>query len=348
MIKLYKKRILIVGAKEKTSLETMYYKAFKTLGLNISFLQIEKNTNSYFLSRIRKMFSFFYFFYLRKKLIKFIKANYKQFDIVIVFKAIYLDIDTLVVCKSFSKKILWVNIFTDDPFNTEIIKDSNNNILSTIKYFDFFCIYSYTILRKLKKVINSNKLIYLPFGHDRFSHFASKNINKSGYKNIVTFFGTLNNERAKFLSKVKKVNISVYGNNSHKYKKIFKDKHVKFYPAIQGAEMRNLMSKSLVSINILRKQNKNSHNMKTFEIPAMNCLMLTTRSKEQNDFYPENKACLMYSNVNEFNKKINYIKNNANVISKIRSLGYKISKKYSYTNRAINLLNEIYKLSDLQ
>ena len=28
--------------------------------------------------------------------------------------------------------------------------------------------------------------------------------------------------------------------------------------------------------------------MRTFEIPAMNGLMLTTRSKEQNKYFPEN------------------------------------------------------------
>ena len=106
MKKFNKKRILIIGAKEKTSLEMMYYRAFKKLGINISFLQIEKKTNNYFFSKIKKIFNFIYFFYLRKKLINFMKKNYESFDIVIVFKGIYLDSDTLVKCKNFSKKII--------------------------------------------------------------------------------------------------------------------------------------------------------------------------------------------------------------------------------------------------
>jgi spore maturation protein CgeB len=84
--------------------------------------------------------------------------------------------------------------------------------------------------------------------------------------------------------------------------------------------------------------------MKTFEIPAMNCLMLTTRSFEQNILLPENKACFMYSNVNEFNKKLNYIKKNPNKVSKIRSAGYKLIKKHTYLHRASQLLNEIKNL----
>ena len=44
------------------------------------------------------------------------------------------------------------------------------------------------------------------------------------------------------------------------------------------------MNKYAIALNILRDQNLSSHNMKTFEIPAFNGLMLTTRSKEQNFF----------------------------------------------------------------
>jgi hypothetical protein len=342
MKKFKKKRILIIGAKEKTSLEMMYYRAFKTIGANTTLLQIEKNTNNYLLLKIKKIFKILYFFLLRKKLINFFKKNYKNFDIIVVFKGIYLDVATLLACKNFSKKIIWVNIFTDDPFNSQFIKDSNYNLIKTIKYYDFFCIWSRRILKKLKKIIKHDKLIYLPFGYDQFSHFPSQTNSK--HKNLITFFGTLDNERAKFLSKIKSINLNVYGNNSHKYKKIFKNSNIRFYPEIRGSNMRNIMSKSLVSINILRKQNKDSHNMKTFEIPAMNCLMLTTRSEEQNILLPENKACYMYSSINEFNIKLNYIKNNLNAISKVKSEGYKIIKKYSYLYRTKKLLNAINKL----
>ena len=344
MKKFDKKRILIIGAKEKTGLEMMYYRAFKKMGVNTSFLQIEKKTNNYFLSKIKKIFKFLYFFYLRKKLINFMKKNYESFDIAIVFKGVYLDSDTLLKCKSFSKKIIWINIFPDDPFNPQFIKDSNYNLLNAIKYYDFFCIWSHRILKKLKNIIKYDKLIYLPFGYDPFIHFSSRKNFK--HKNLITFFGTLDFHRAKFFSKVKNIDIRVYGNNSYKYKKLLKNNKVKFYPEIQGAKMRNIMSKSLVSINILRKQNKNSHNMKTFEIPAMNCLMLTTRSAEQNILLPEDKACLMYSTAKEFNKKLNYITNNPNKLLKIKSLGHKIIKKYSYSYRATKLLNEINKFTN--
>ena len=44
--------------------------------------------------------------------------------------------------------------------------------------------------------------------------------------------------------------------------------------------------------------------MKTFEIPSMGGLMITQRTAEQHQF-PENRACLMYSNINELKQKLN-------------------------------------------
>ena len=68
------------------------------------------------------------------------------------------------------------------------------------------------------------------------------------------------------------------------------------------------MNDSAISLNILRDQNQSSHNMKSFEIPANNGLMLTTRSREQSFFFKENVCCYMYSS-KELNEKIRFILN---------------------------------------
>ena len=62
--------------------------------------------------------------------------------------------------------------------------------------------------------------------------------------------------------------------------------------------------------------------MRTFEIPAMNGLMLTTRSKEQTNIFLRIKH-VMYENTKELNYKINVILENQ---SCFRKTGYKLSK----------------------
>ena len=57
--------------------------------------------------------------------------------------------------------------------------------------------------------------------------------------------------------------------------------------------------------------------MKTFEIPAMGGLMITKRTKEQKNFFPENKASLMYQNLNELKNKIRKVLKNPKKFSKI-------------------------------
>ena len=85
--------------------------------------------------------------------------------------------------------------------------------------------------------------------------------------------------------------------------------------------------------------------MKTFEIPGNNGLMLTTRSKEQNVFFKENKACYMYSNSKELNKKIKFIINNPKKSEKVRKYGNMLIKKHNYLNRIKFLMNKVNELN---
>ena len=57
----------------------------------------------------------------------------------------------------------------------------------------------------------------------------------------------------------------------------------------------------------MRLQDKNSHNMKSFEIPALGGLMLTNFSREQMLFFEQNKECFMYKNKKDFINKIKFI-----------------------------------------
>ena len=113
-------------------------------------------------------------------------------------------------------------------------------------------------------------------------------------------------------------------------------------PKVNAKQSSKIIQNSKISLNILRKQNYGSHNMKTFEIVSMNGLMLTNRSKEQNYFFPENRSCFMYSSQNEMLKKIDFLVYNYNKMLKIIRKGNQLSKAHSYRNRAKYILNEIF------
>ena len=79
-------------------------------------------------------------------------------------------------------------------------------------------------------------------------------------------------------------------------------KNIKVISAVDSYKMSKIYQKSKISLNIPRRQNYDSHNMKTFEITSMNGLMLTLKSKDQSKYFPENKACMIYRNSDDLRK----------------------------------------------
>lgn len=335
-----KKKIVIIGSDDFFSIELMYLRAFKLLqnkAIIFNIYNIKKNLVE---KIIWKFFKKLFFFYYRIKLINFFKEN-NSYDLAIIFKGIYLDEKTLKKIKNNCRKTIFANIFTDDPFYVDPSKDiSNYNVVKSIKTYDYFFIWSKIIRQKIKKKLNYKNVFYLPFAYDEIIHKKQKNSFKVDFD--ISFIGTFDEERENTLKKLKNYKMIIGGlgwnksnlKNSKKIKIIDK--------ALNAKEMSKIYNNSKISLNILRKQNYGSHNMKTFEITSMSGLLLTKRSIEQEHFFPENKASLMYKDEKELLTKVKYIlKNNQNII-KIKSNGYQYSKKHSYTSRAKYLLKEIF------
>lgn len=56
----------------------------------------------------------------------------------------------------------------------------------------------------------------------------------------------------------------------------------------------------------MRKQNIESHNMRTFEVPGCGSFLLTERTKEQAEFFVEGKEIECFGDLSELVKKIEY------------------------------------------
>ena len=330
----YQKKILIVGSNEKFTLEKMYSRAFKKLKHKVKIYHTENTIKSRYYSFIHKYFSFTSNFYIRKRFMSFISKNKNKYDLIIIIKGLYIKKKFILNIKKITPKSKIINIYPDDPLNENIKNISNKNVIECIELFDFFCHWSERIIKRIKRLKPKSKLLYLPFGYDEFLHKKYKNFSDyKKYKNVVNFVGSYDDKRFKILKSLKYKNLLIAGSN---WKNIDSMKR----PIFQK-ELSTIISNSLVSINILRDQNKSSHNMRTFEIPAMGGLMLTTRSKEQNFFFRENKECLMFSSEKELQNKIDYIIKNKKRIKELKDNAYFKSSKHSYTNRAIYLMKKI-------
>ena len=186
------------------------------------------------------------------------------------------------------------------------------------------------------------RFIYLPFAYDSLDprYQVRKNIKRIDQ---VFFVGTYDKKRFETLNYIN-CKKKIYGGNWLRLKRntmsnSYIGKH------IYGKNIHKLANESAISLNILRKQNMTSHNMKTFEIPSYNGLMLTTRSDEQNSFFKENVSCFMYSSNKELKKKIKFIFSNPKKAEKVRKNGNKIVKKHNYSIRVKFIVSQIKEIN---
>ena len=324
-----KDQIGIFGLNYSNNLESFYIKALRDLNYkNIRFLGnniyfyifcVFKKFKSHHLFKILE-----YFQYIKFK--KFLKNN--NIKVMIIFKGIELSEDIYMLLKK--KKIMLINIYTDDPFNFNSEATSSKNIIKNMKYYDVFCIFSKKIKKKLSKKFKKNIFFYLPFAYSDQKHLKSNN--SKIIKGKISFVGSYDKERFDLLNKLKE-KIDIIGNA---WPVFIKHKTHQF---ITGKKFSRNISESEISLNILKKQNFFSHNMRTFEIPSMGGLMLTTRTSEQNNFFPENKASFMFGSINELNQKITYILKNPKIALKVRKKGYVLSQKHNYKERLKSLIN---------
>ena len=332
-----KDQIGIFGLNYEDNLENFYINSLKNIKYdNIKFLEnnflfyvfciLQKFNNEY----LFRLFNFFQ----NIKFKKFIDKN--DLKILIIFKGIELDSNIYKIIKN--KKIILVNIYPDDPFNFESPATSSKNIIKNIENYDIFCIWSKKLKKKLESRYKNTIFFYLPFGYSEEKHFVKKN---NIIKKKISFIGSYDKKRYDLLKGINQT-VDIYGNDWPSF-----ERH-KVHKYVKNKELAKIIAQSEISLNLLKKQNFDSHNMRTFEIPSMRGLMLTTRSYEQNIFFPENRASLMFTSTKELNKKIEYIFNNPIITKKIRARAYLMSKKHSYNMRLKYLIKHLYEINKIR
>lgn len=335
--------ILLVGSPVETSIEQMYFRAFKSIGCSdVDILDVEGDIEWWKRSKVvhrvlpdlgNKKAGLILEAYLRN--------SRDKYSHIILFKGMQFSRKLLDRCRGMTPSACWININPDNPWNSGSRAATNINVLESLDFFDAYCTWSLSIVEKLKG-IGCRNCIYLPFGYDAQSHtppnFASK------YRShTLVFIGSWDHAREDLLAKLAgvEVDLRIYGNGWHKAARSFPWKNSVKNGEVFGPEMAAITTSSMLCLNPMRAQNFGAHNMRTFEIPAMGGLMLTTRSEEQNSFFPENEASYMYDDIEELREKILYIANHSVEADRVRARGMELVREHSYSSRAQYLLEAV-------
>ncbi|MCX5720883.1 MAG: glycosyltransferase [Nitrospirae bacterium] len=273
------------------------------------------------------------------KLIQFLSAKGKLYDVVVVFKGAELSRSALDACRSINPKALWANYNPDDPLNVASRGSTNSQIIRSLSFYDFYFTWSRHVASKLEKQ-GCKRVVYLPFGYDSdFHRPPSEPV--AIIPGRVTFVGAWDPERESILTELADYDLRIFGNNWDRVSKnspLFQ----RIVPRnIYGEDLSRVMYSSSVCLNLLRAQNVGAHNMRTFEIPAMGGLMLATRSDEQHEFFPEEAGSLMFADIKDLRGKLDRAIGDESLARRIRDRGAELVQRHSYTERARDLIHII-------
>lgn len=333
--------ILIVGVGQRTSLEQMYLRAFQANGCReVDLLDVEANQPDWLRNRlVNRFMPGVGNNWASQRLLTHLRACNNRYRWIIIFKGMQFSRHILEECRRLAPAALWININPDDPYNKISRAASNRNVIDSLSFFDTYCIWSHLIADRLRKD-GCNKVIYLPFGYDATHHSPHK-LQHQASPGLISFIGSWDQEREAILAQLAVYDFCIHGNRWDRAARAFPLSSSLSFRDVFGSEMAAIIASSDICLNLLRPQNRGSHNMRTFELPAMGGLMLTLRTAEQQDFFPENDSCFMYADVAELKAKIKYILANKQEADQVRVNGMERVLVHSYTNRAQFLLKEL-------
>ncbi len=218
------------------------------------------------------------------------KANDFQPDVIWVFKGMEIFPSTLQKLKK--QNIFLANYNPDHPFVFAHRGSGNQNVLEGLPYYDLHLSYSKNILSEIQKKYGIQGE-WLPFAYQPVEEKVS--IPKKDEKRVC-FIGNPDKIRADFIRFLGEqgVPVDVYGHYWEKHLRGLKNSPIRIHPPVFQEAFQRTAVQYRVQLNIFRPQNKDSHNMRTFEMPALGCIMLAPYSAEHLILFEENKEAFYY------------------------------------------------------
>lgn len=266
------------------------------------------------------------------------EVNEEAPSAVIVIKGTFIFPETVRRLKAESRAVICYN--PDNPYNT---KSCGDEIRACIGHYDRYGTWSRSVMEKLEADGQSD-VRYVTFATPSLTNGISNKACPTTFKYTISFVGNADEYRIRVVSDLARM-WKQLGNDCH-------DIHlfgwgwnalmdVSIHVNVDKTEYASIVRNSMISMNILRKANKNSVNMRTFEIPAFRGLMLHENSQEAKRIYPDNHMAIYYANGADAAIKVDKIKNNMSHILSIRIAAYRHAHKYeqSYSKRMHSLLS---------
>lgn len=213
-----------------------------------------------------------------------------------VFKGMNLYPKTIAAIKS--KGILLFNYNADNPLEYSWSGSGNRRVIDSYKLYDAHFTYSHEIHRQLLEHSPNTPVFVVPFGHNVSDAVYQQ---MEGQDEILRccFIGNPDDQRASFLVGLldRGIELDVYGANWGKYMQ--PNPRLRVFKQCLGHQYLVVLRQYRVQLNLFRPHNRNSHNMRTFEGPAVGGIMLAPRSVEHDHFFKGNEESFYFDSLDE-------------------------------------------------
>ena len=338
-------KILIIGSKKEHALESIYSKYLSQVA-DVDVFPSHDLFLDYFERNIINKILYRLGIYNNLRLININLLNYiegKEFDIIWVWKGMEIFPKTLVDLKKTGAKV--VNYNADHPFDFFSKGSGNKNVKNGLRYYDYHLSYSRQILKRITKELKIPNS-WLPFGYN----FAQAPITSKLIKSVC-FIGNPDAQRKLYIEKLIKsgIRVEVFGRDWGKY--LSKDEvFLKINGQVYPEDFVNVAQAYAVQLNIFRPHNIGSHNMRTFEMPALGCVTLAPYSEEHIELFVEDEEMYFYRDIDEMiTKSREILSMQEDKLNEIRFRAYQksINFSYSYKNRADDVIQIFDNLTNL-
>lgn len=227
-----------------------------------------------------------------------------NYDILLVLKGVHIKAKTILNIK---KKIKIIANWNPDDFFNPL--NSNNNIIECFDKYDLIFSPRPHLFDEYRsrgaKRIQLLDWYYLP--EVQHPLHTTEGIARE-YTQDVSFIGTWSPRRERLLSSIGDFNLAVWGAQWDKATSLFR-KTIKINPPIYGREMARLIEKSKININILTIENKDTTNVRNFEIPACGGFQLAEHSNRVSEIFQEDIEISTFNSELELKYKVEYFLN---------------------------------------
>ena len=341
-------RLLISGSRRNTNTIPSFIMANFDGSIQYELLRFPDEFAKLLSSKINRLIYRIYPSLLVHKMDKLFLRQVTEFKptIVLVFKGMEISKWSLERIRAMGVKL--VNYNFDHPFNHFSRGTGNRFVKEAVPYYDLHISYSSFICQELQTKFHA-KTAWIPFGfHLTTKQYSEVIMENRSEVNRVCFVGNPDEMRVSIIKRLTAdgIDIDLYGFG---WEKVFSSNgRIKIYPPRKAgsfwsdpSEFWKVLRQYRIQLNFFRPHNEGSHNLRTFEVPAVGGILLTPASAEQEKFFAVGEEIFFYSDYENLLLQCRELLAKPAVwIEKVRDRARQksLTADYSYTRRTDDLL----------